>query len=248
MRQLVMVTAIIAICIVGCSDTNTSQPSDPDPTSRSTSSQSQATDVSASPDEQSVESSIPKDVSYTIVNKDIIPGIKRGLDIRLNKKVSEKVLHSIAVNIKKSDSNTYERTFIGYYLPGMELNAGAWATTHFNPDLEVRILGLTEKQEQNLEQNPKNASRKVIGAWLDERPFMRNRVTIFRKNREVFMKKEYEDGSNDTVQLIEKESPLGQRFDEVGGSAAGEHWVIDSNDNLQLRDDEGMITTMKTTQ
>ena len=35
----------------------------------------------------------------------------------------------------------YERVFICYYLPGMILDSGAWATSHFNPTLQVRILG-----------------------------------------------------------------------------------------------------------
>jgi hypothetical protein len=39
----------------------------------------------------------------------------------------------------------YERVYICYYLPGMEVDAGAWATGHFNPDLEVRIFGTSHQ-------------------------------------------------------------------------------------------------------
>ena len=69
---------------------------------------------------------------------------KRGfddhLDIRLNREVQEDVLRSIAMELKSSDRKKYERTFMLYYLPGMEVDAGGWASTHFNPDLEVIIL------------------------------------------------------------------------------------------------------------
>lgn len=58
---------------------------------------------------------IPNDVSYTIIKSDVMPGIKRGLDIRLNHKVSEEVLRAIATELKNSDRNTYERTLIEYY-------------------------------------------------------------------------------------------------------------------------------------
>ena len=83
---------------------------------------------------------IPEDVTYTIVGTDIIPGIKRSLDIRLNREVREDVLRSIAMELKSSDRKKYQRTFMLYYLPGMEVDAGGWASTHFNPDLEVIIL------------------------------------------------------------------------------------------------------------
>lgn len=221
MRKLITIALPILICIAGCSDMTTEEG---------------ATNGN----------SIPKDVTYTIIDKNIVPGIKRSLDIRLNNKVSEKVLRSIAMKLRNADSNSYERTFIGYYLPGMEVNAGYWATTHFNPDLEVRILGLTVEQERALTQEPEDASREIIGSWLDESPFVGNRITIFRKDGKLFMENIYKDGSSGTKELVARKSPLGgQRFEKVGDSTAGDHWMVDSNGNLQLRDNEGWIATAK---
>ena len=59
---------------------------------------------------------IPADISYSVVDTDIIPSIKRSLDVRLNKKVSEDVLRAIALELKSNDSQTYDRTFIVYRL------------------------------------------------------------------------------------------------------------------------------------
>lgn len=220
MRKLLMIEVLILICIAGCGDTTTA---------------GGATNGDT----------IPKDVTYTIIDENIVPGLKRSLEIRLNKKVSEQVLHSIAMKLRNADSNSYEHTFIGYYLPGMEVNAGYWATTHFNPELEVRILGMTVEQEQALTQEPQDASREVIGTWLDERPFAGNRITIFRKDGKLFMENRYKDGSGDTKELAATKSPLGQRFDKVDDSTVGGFWIIDSNGDLQLRDNEGWIATAK---
>ena len=41
----------------------------------------------------------------------------------------------------------YDKVFICYYLPGMVKDAGAWATSHFTPDLQVRILGSLQDKE-----------------------------------------------------------------------------------------------------
>src|SRR5579862_5918496 len=53
----------------------------------------------------SVLAQIPSDVQYTILGSNNIPGIKRGLDVRLNRKVSEEILRAIATKLKDSDAN-----------------------------------------------------------------------------------------------------------------------------------------------
>jgi len=189
--------------------------------------------------------SIPDDVTYTVISEDIIPGTKRGLDIQLNKKVSEDVLRSIAMELKNADSNSYERTFIGYYLPDMTSGAGYWATTHFNPTLEVKILGLTSKQEGFLRQPTVDPSREIFGSWFDGRPNVGGKIVIFLQGPKTFMEITYKDGSSTITELSYKKSPLGLRFDDVKGSSFGDHWIAVPKGNLQLRDDEGLITTCK---
>ena len=90
------------------------------------------------------------DVSYSIINSTATAGIKRSLDVRLNKRVAEDTLRALALKLKSQDSRDYDRTFITYYLPGMTVGAGAWATTHFRPDLEVKIWGLWTEEEKKL--------------------------------------------------------------------------------------------------
>lgn len=197
------------------------------------------------PAEQPFAAPIPRDVTYEIISQDIMPDIKRGLVIRLNKKVSKDVLKSLAMELKNSDSRNYQRTFIVYYLPEMEINAACWATTHFNPELEVRILGLAADEEQTLRQTPKDPSREFIGNWLDDTPFVGKRLTIFRQAGKLFMEATYKDGASSPIELLESRSQLGQRFDKVGGSVGGDHWVIDAKGDLQLCDEEGVIAIAK---
>lgn len=80
-------------------------------------------------------------INFGIISDGTFLGYKRSVDVRLNYEISEEELEAIAWRIKKMDRFKYGRTFIGYYLPGMKIDAGYWATTHFTPDLEVRILG-----------------------------------------------------------------------------------------------------------
>lgn len=188
---------------------------------------------------------IPADVTCSIIDSDIMPGIKRSLDVRLNKKVSKGTLRAIALKLKAQDSRSYDRTFICYYLPDMEIGVGAWATTHFNPNLDVQILGLTVYQENTLKQLPDDPSREVIGSWLDETPFIGNRITIFRQNGKLFMENTYKDGSSGKKEIVEKLSGKKRTFRNKEGSSFGEFYSIDNQGNLQLWDKDGIISTAK---
>jgi len=127
----------------------------------------------------------------------------------------------------------------------MTIGSGAWATTHFNPNLEVRILGLTAEAEKALTQEPVPANREIIGRWLDVSPFVSSRITIYREDGTLYVEQKFKDGSSSNDELVEKSSPLGRRFDKVGGSTAGDNWVLDSRGNLQIRDNDGLIATAK---
>lgn len=138
---------VFVIAMVMCArDPASNQPSTPTPLPSSQPS------ASAPPSSQPAPNPIPNDVVYSIISENEDGprklGIKRSIDVRLNHKVSEDVLRAIALKLKASDPKTYERTFICYYLPGQAVGAGAWATTHFNPGLEVRILDLGQPTEQ----------------------------------------------------------------------------------------------------
>ena len=186
---------------------------------------------------------ISADVTFSIINSDTFHDYKRSLDVRLNKKVSENILRAIALKLKSQDSRSYERTFICYYLPDMEVGAGAWATTHFNPNLDVRIQGLTAEQEEILKQQPDDPSREVIGRWLDE--FIGSRITIFRQNGKLFIENTYKDGSGGKKEIVEKLSGRKRTFRRKEGSSAGDFYLIDKQGNLQMWDQEGIICTAK---
>ena len=185
------------------------------------------------------------DATYAVVGSNIVPGIKRSLDVRLSKKVSEAKLGSIALKLKKQDSRSYKRIFICYYLPDMEVGAGAWATTHFNPNLKVQILGLTSEQEKTLKQVTDDPSRKIIGNWLDETPYAGSRIAIFRQNGKLFLENMFKDGSSGKKEVIEKSSGRKRTFRAKEKNNFGEFYLIDKQGNLQLWDNEGYISTAK---
>ena len=79
-------------------------------------------------------------MKYKILNKEEFLDYKLSFDIEIPDKISADKIKKIANKIyKKYKGVKYRKVFICYYLPGMLLNAGAWATSHFNPILEINI-------------------------------------------------------------------------------------------------------------
>jgi len=73
---------------------------------------------------------------------------KKVFDIRVSKidgrYPTEEQLADISNHCKNQEQET-ERTFVTFFLPGMKLDAGAWASAHHNPNLEVEICGMTNE-------------------------------------------------------------------------------------------------------
>ena len=114
-------------------------------------------------------SGIPADVTYSIIKDERMDRIKRCLDVRLSRKVSKDVLQNIALELKDSAGVSFQRTFICYYLPGMKVGEGAWAITHFNPTLEVSILGPTVEDDRRAARLKWPVEGTLLGRWLDPR-------------------------------------------------------------------------------
>ena len=78
---------------------------------------------------------------YRIVSDTAYQVIKRTVEVELPTPVSEARLGEIAREIKGRDRRPFQRTFIGYRLKGEAPGLPYWATTHYNPNLNVQLLG-----------------------------------------------------------------------------------------------------------
>ncbi len=82
-------------------------------------------------------------ISYEIIRKDELRSIKLSLDIRVGlvngRLPNENELGKLS-RFLVSKEKKHDRTFVLFYLPGMELGSGAYATAHHNPDMKVDIM------------------------------------------------------------------------------------------------------------
>lgn len=206
--------------------------------------------------------------AFTIISDKTFRNIKRSVEIRLDRRINNKQLEELAYDIKSFDKNTYDRTFILYYLPGQKLGSGAWASTHFDPQLKVKILGASLEDVNKFKsfsvlngwqvpepikdtpttpliwsQTPKipvnlRYGGEIIGEWIWDLGELSHKITVFKKDGIVMMNKYYRDGTQGTERLKATKVRNGLRLDQLKTNSFGEYFIINNKKQLELHDSE----------
>ena len=189
----------------------------------------------------SMISSAPREVQFEILHSEVVSHRERTLAIRISDIASKHQLVELAHALQKMDTNAYERTFISYYLPEMDLRDAAWATSHFNPKLDVQIFGLTVAQEVELSFQDQHPSDWIVGSWIDRGP-TRRRVTILEKPSPFVLEILHADGHAESFKLGKSANRIYQ-FMKVGE----QHRHLRINDRMELEtyDTNRLVSTLR---
>ncbi|WP_299078878.1 hypothetical protein [uncultured Paraglaciecola sp.] len=180
-------------------------------------------------------SSFADDAKYTyeVIKESSIPGIKHSIDISLNKKISKDELASLAQKLKGSAQ--YERTFIGYVINMSEVKNGYWATTHFNPDLNVKILGLTIEQEREMESERElGEGKEIVSRWVDDRPYIGAKITVYQEDEKFYMMSLYGDKSSSVEEIKITKHKNGRKVEALESNGFGEYFLINKKGALEF--------------
>ena len=186
---------------------------------------------------------IPENLSYDVVGQDVFQTSRRSLDVRLSQPVDESVLEALAYKLRDEDSRSFPRTFIVYYLPGMTVGEGGWATSHFDPELTVQILGLRPEASSRLSKFTEEYGESLVGAWENNQVGFASTFVIHEAGGEVALEQIFPDGSARTIRLREESATGGRQFRDPE-NPFGEYWLVRQG-NLEARDAEGVIYTAR---
>jgi len=154
-----------------------------------------------------------------IVHSETMQSIKKSIYIQIPEQLTEEQLREIATQLRKKNRK-FERLFILYYLPDMDTDDVAWATTHFNTELEIDILGADKNAEQMMK-TIELPNGEIIGKWYFNTPLMEHSVIIYEVNGKYRMKETYGDGSSGESEL---------QYSKVNGKSKFIYeWKIRSN-------------------
>lgn len=188
---------------------------------------------------------LPTDLEYDVVETDRIPGTKRSIDVTLSQRLDVAHLDLLASQLHAAEHDDFERTFIGYYLLGDDPIDGYWASTHFKPELEVVIYGLsaTEAEAMRTHAQPSDPQN-TVGTWLIDQQFFPGRITIWEDPDGIFMQYLYAEGYETVEAVTQSAHELGTRFDVVPDAGTGDYQIVDSSGNLLFADDLGVWLTI----
>lgn len=175
-----------------------------------------------------------------IVIEDDMPPFKFVVEVDLTQRINKQQIASVSQTIRSSLGGSYQRLFVGFRVPDGGL--AYWATAHQNPDLEVKILGLTRDEHAaatSASFAAKPGERIIAEAQING--IMAGRYQIVeRSNRpasERFIVRKYFQGSDEPL-----ETPVtfrdGAYWDKDG--RFGERYEITDN-RFEIRDQDGLI-------
>ena len=180
---------------------------------------------------------------YQIIGETQIGNTRCSFDVHLERSVLESEIRGIAQEIKGREVEECERTFIVHYLPGMEVGSGGWATSHFNPNLEVEVLGVI-REKVNV--SPDLPDGRVVGRWR-RFGFAGGALTITRRGNEVIEQWVYDSGSVPSEKILsESRLPDGRmRYQDRSGSTRTDaYYVLGTDGRIQLCDGLGCFETL----
>jgi hypothetical protein len=174
----------------------------------------------------------PSDLTFKILKENVNDSISKcNLDIELNRKVSEQELTNLA-NKLRGTRTKYDKVWIFYTLPKMKVGSGAWATTHFTPTLEVKILGSTDKEESNSNNAVNNVDGKQIGKWYEQQATSATYL-YYEKDNKFFMKTIFKDGTSMEVKMNQKKVRNGLQLTDPEDTH-GEYYIISKSGELEF--------------
>ena len=125
----------------------------------------------------------------------------------------------------------------------MTVGEGGWATSHFDPELTVQILGLRSEASSRLSKITEEYGESLVGAWENNQVGFASTFILHEAADEVALEQIFPDGSARTIRLQEESANGGRRFRDPE-NPFGEYWMVRQG-NLESRDAEGVVFTAR---
>jgi hypothetical protein len=185
-------------------------------------------------------------IEFKVESVEPMGSAKANINIRLMADATKEELTGVAKRLRREHSK-YQNLFIFYYLRGQSRDDMAWATSHYNPDLSVRILGSTAEQSREIEQLD-DVPGTIQGAWKSNMMGLSMVYILYEKERKQWAMRIKLAGNGQggaqsaDLELTRKRKKGVIRY--ISQSRPSEYYVINSDGKLSSYDESGLIETM----
>lgn len=180
--------------------------------------------------------------SYEILEDEVQRNVKRTVEVRLASRTDEDSLKVLAQEIYDLSKAKVERTFIGYRIAGEGSDQAFWATTNYDPDLKIHIMGKNAKDYERLKSMPLPEGE-ILGSWMVS-DGIDYRIVAYMKGGKAYMQTIYDTkGSDKEYELTETDEGIKLELEDVGDFK--EYYIINKAGDLEFWSENGNYFTAK---
>lgn len=176
--------------------------------------------------------------AHNVISEDVTEQ-RRALFVRVEQRLEESELMRIGDAFRGRSKREFARTQINYFLPGMPLNQGPWASVLFSSEARVQVHGLRREDEELFVSEHRNDPRPLLGAWLTSPPAAPGRLSIYSDQGRIYAEWRLRGGQKTVDELQDTPTKAGRRFDVVGGG----YYVLSRSGDLEIWDKTTLIAT-----
>ena len=199
------------------------------------------TEVDTVKPESTSGAEVKKLPKYKIIEDTVKSNIKRTVEVELSSRTDEEQLRALAEQIYALKDVDVQRTFIGYRIAGEHQNQAYWATTHYDPDLKVKIMGESASDYEKLK-NTALPDGDVLGSWMVSWG-LEYKAIAYEKDGKTYIRNIHSDGSQgDRIYELSK-SDKGIKLQDESGKDHNEYFIINKNGDLEFWSENGNYYT-----
>ncbi|MCG9714200.1 hypothetical protein L1D32_04825 [Shewanella insulae] len=111
--------------------------------------------------------------------------------------------------------------------------------------LQVIEMSVVEKRKRLGWQEQDMETREIIGQWIDERPSLGDKITLYRQGDKLFLETWYNDGCHSLDEMQATRLDNGLKLEDLGGNLFGEYFLLSDDNNLQFCNSSECFYTAK---
>jgi hypothetical protein len=180
------------------------------------------------------------DVQINIIEKEYIREWKANISIEIESHIDENSIRWLAKKLKEEMFKNAERVYIYLYLKNDLIKNYAWATAHFSPEFEIKILGAKKENIEALDKIVVGGN--ILETWQDNYSEMPARYFLIKENSKLFIKSCFaKNGLSDSYELIEEviETHNSGTIRLDYENDYGEYYIIEKNGYLGTYGENG---------
>ncbi len=180
---------------------------------------------------------LPENFSYEILKDNSNKVLEKNqLEVELSEKLTEGQIATLAEELFNTKEEQ-RRFYISYFIKGDLNNIAYWATSNFDPELKIEIIGSKELEDVKTSKTD-DIKGEVISKWRSEKSLMGATLILYKNDQsKQIMRIKWKTGNPSEEEITEnKQNGLVKYFD---GNENGEYYLLEKNGNLGMYGKDG---------